>query len=92
MDEATAHKVWDVLVETAGAHERGRDEFVYHQTRKHPPTEYRFQGLLGFGGKFWSERARWRVTAYPEDMTPERKTIIEQANAALAELKTATNP
>jgi hypothetical protein len=46
--------------------------------------EYRFMGALGFGGKFWQQSMT--VTCYPEDETPERRAIIERANAALADL------
>jgi hypothetical protein len=52
-------------------------------------AEYRFQGDLGFGGKFWRNDGRWYVSAYPEDVKarPERAGIIEATNAALAELQ-----
>lgn len=50
-------------------------------------TEYRFQGNLGFGGKFWNANNRWYVTCYSEDETPERKAMIRKANERLAALR-----
>lgn len=81
-----ANAVYDVLVEHAGAAEEGREGFVYLQTNGHLP-EYRFLGSLGFGGKFWHDGGRWYVSAYREDMTPERQAAIDATNAALAALK-----
>lgn len=84
-DEANA--IWDVLVEHAGATEHGREDFVFHQTDMRT-DEYRFMGMLGFGGKFWNYNGRWYVTAYPE--TVKFGTGLQQAidatNAALAAL------
>jgi hypothetical protein len=60
-----------------------------------PPTEYRFQGALGFGGKFRlrpSGLEPHRVDCYPEDMNPTRRSIIEVTNKALSELDTADRP
>ena len=92
-----ANAVYDVLAKHCGANDAPgspdwlltpRDEFVFHQTRE-VQREYRFQGRLGFGGKFrrngWEDR--WYVDCYPEDLTPERQQMIDAANAALAELK-----
>ena len=48
--------------------------------------EYRFCGLLGFGGKFRNNGNRNDtpyVDCYQEDMTPERQAMIERANARL---------
>lgn len=50
-------------------------------------SEYRFIGSLGFGGKFWRNNGRWYVTAYREDLTPERQAVIDATNAALTALK-----
>lgn len=88
-----ANAIWDVLVEHAGASELGRSDFVDVETWQ-DCTEYRFQGSLGFGGKFWRNRDRWYVTAYPEDVRglPERQQAIDTANAALAELKQGDMP
>jgi hypothetical protein len=97
-DQADA--VYDLLVEHCGASDESgplgstsRDMFVFHQTRE-VQREYRFQGGLGFGGKFrrngWEDR--WYVDCYPEDLTPERQQMIDAANTALAELKEKVCP
>lgn len=84
MTEEQANAVYNVLVEHAGASEVQRDEFVFMHANGRC-DEYRFQGRLGFGGKFW--RRDWRVSAYPEDTTPARQAILDATNAALAELR-----
>ena len=87
-----ANAVYDVLVEHCGAsgHPDEKTNFVFHQTCK-VEREYRFQGRLGLGGKFYRDGSRdqWRVGCYREDLTPERQAMIGAANAALAELKEA---
>jgi len=78
-----AMAIFTVLVKEAGAHESGREDFVFHAISG--TTEYRFQGALGFGGKFRPET--WRVDCYPEDNTPERERMIKATNAALGLLR-----
>jgi hypothetical protein len=79
---------YDVLVQTCGASEAGREMFLAAQ----PTTEYRFIGLLGFGGKFWLNDGRVYVTCYPEDETDERRGRIAVANHLLAELVDPRQP
>lgn len=89
-----ANAIYDILVKDAGAPDgpvdgdfgTPRRDFMFHQTRE-MTWEYRFMGSLGFGGKFWNYDGRWYVTAYPEDMTPERQQVIDDTNVALAALK-----
>lgn len=85
MTEGQASAVYDVLVEHAGTHPDGREEFVFHLTRG--CTEYRFMGSLGFGGKLYVERRGWRIGCYREDLTPERAEAIRVTNEALDELR-----
>lgn len=85
LDEATAWAVYDILVAHAGATEVGRDQFFYHQTT-HRCDEYRFQGALGFGGKFRRDGDRMYVDCYPEDMTDDRRARIDATNRALDNL------
>lgn len=85
--------IYDVLVEECGAHDSGdkRREFAFHFPAC---REFRFQGALGLGGKVWAEHhinvgeisTTWKftVTCYSEDGTPERRAMIERANARLA--------
>lgn len=83
-----AQAIWDVLVEHAGASENRRDDFVTAQQRE-VVREWRFQGSLGSGGKFrrngWGDR--WYVDCYEEDATPERRSVIDAVNAAIAGLR-----
>lgn len=87
VDRAKLERIWEILKEHCGAGDFWKDNFIsvaqgwgveFHD------LEYRFQGALGFGGKIWIERnGSSRVTCYPEDETPERRRMIDAANAAL---------
>lgn len=76
--------VFDVLKNIGGAHESMRKDFIYRHTSESPCDEYRFQGKLGLGGKYW--RRENRVSCYREDETPERLRLIIELDAALAKL------
>jgi hypothetical protein len=83
--EAEASAVYDVLVRECGANEWSRTDFVYEFVSPGCDcTEWRFQGELGFGGKFYPREMR--VSCYPEDETPKRRTMVERANAALRKM------
>lgn len=87
-----ANAIYDVLVQHAGASLNAwdRENFVQLQIGNRC-DEYRFQGDLGFGGKFWRANGRWYVTAYPEDIAvrPDRQQLIDETNAALSGLLAA---
>lgn len=87
---AQAEAAYSILVEQAGASEDLRWEFVRYVLKEAGatiPREWRFQGLLGFGGKFLADHHSMPcVTCYPEDRTPERAAIIDRVNVALFEL------
>jgi hypothetical protein len=93
MTEAKAHAVYDVLVRECGASEvdrlfkPGRAEFVRAMSVAEP-VEWRFCGALGPGGKLYPGRhgEPHRVGYYSEDDTPERRAMIDRANAALKEM------
>ena len=72
--------IFDVLVTCAGAHESMRENFVH--SIQDGTREYRFQGDLGFGGKYWPETNT--VSCYSEDMTDRRRAIITDTNGHLA--------
>jgi hypothetical protein len=84
------HKVYDIL-EDIGASPNMRMAFVDGQARE-DIHEWRFMGLLGFGGKFWNEwsylneKYEWRVSCYSEDENPKREKIIEETNLKLNQL------
>lgn len=85
LSQEIANDVWNILIRECGASnsEDARSDFVWRMSHQ-DINEYRFQGFLGFGGKFWS--GRFKVTYYPEDETPEREAMVEKANAKLKEL------
>ena len=83
-----AERIWDVLIEHAGASPDEREAFVrYLTTPERFGHEYRFMGRLGFGGKLYYSPARgpW-VACYREDETDERRAIITRVNRGLADL------
>lgn len=82
LTQDAAHSVYDVLVAVCGANEARRDGFVSHYVSESPSSEWRFQGALGFGGKF--RYPRLTVDCYPEDQTPEIDAIIQKTNESLA--------
>ena len=81
-------QVYDVLVENCQASKDSFDRlnFVEAMTRDNPTREYRFMGGLGFGGKF--RYPGFTVDCYPEDCTPARQEIIDNANAVLVTMRT----
>lgn len=85
---------YTILVEECGAPETGRARFlaVSGGLRRGALGEYRFQGALGYGGKFHtrylarSDRLSASVDCSQEDETPERREMIRRANLRLAAL------
>lgn len=86
----TYSEIWDVLVEHCQASALGKAEFEGYMLANDDGSrklEYRFQGILGFGGKVWVEKGETPyVTCYPEDLTDYREVMIVRANAALKKL------
>ena len=78
------NQVFDLLVKHGGAHESMRSDFVFNHTSANPCGEYRFQGSLGFGGKYYSDKNR--VSCYSEDQNPKRLAAIQTLNSELAKL------
>jgi hypothetical protein len=86
ISEQAARSICRILKEECGATDFMLDWFI-PRLREESITEYRFQGNLGFGGKFWNANGRWYVTCYSEDETPERQEMIRKANERLADLR-----
>lgn len=95
LSESTADRIYDALVEHAGAPQRHRAHFIHTQTTEFC-SEWRFMGHLGFGGKFWRNDGRladgswgecWYVNCYGEHETVDRLAVIEATNAALSEIR-----
>lgn len=91
MTEATANKVFDLLVIGAEAPESQRLDFVYEMVKPQEDRirEWRFSGNLGYGGKYWPLTND--VTCYPEDETKDRKSIVTKLNKALYALRESVN-
>ena len=84
-----AARIWRVLVEECGCRDDLGDMhlFTHYLATEHwSGHEYRFQGDLGFGGKFYNNCGRWWVGCYPENRTPERDVMICRANERIAAL------
>lgn len=78
--------VYTILVDEAGAPAGLDDREIFIRAYcevDHPATEYRFGGLLGFGGKFWRAYDSFYITAYREDETPKTIAIRENVNVLL---------
>ena len=84
--EDFANSVYDVLVNVCGAAETMRSSFVHEYTSNHPSTEWRFQGKMGFGGKFYLRYDRMTVNCYQEDLNDAREWMRSKANEDLAAL------
>lgn len=89
MSVEQAQECYDILVRCAGAEDTTdkRQSFVYHVALADiPASEYRFQGALGFGGKFYPSQYQGDPTTvgcYAEDRNPERNQIIFETSMAL---------
>jgi len=80
-----AQKIYDLLVTIGGASENMRDSFMYHHCEnEYGCGEWRFQGKLGFGGKYYS--ARNVVDCYTEDRNQGSISIINELNEKLCNL------
>lgn len=76
--------IYSILVVFAGAHESERSSFVDYHLKGYDWKEWRFQGNLGFGGKYYERENR--VSCYREDEDEKRKEIIREVNKRLQEL------
>lgn len=86
MNTKYAHLIYDILVDECGANPEQRQAFVIAQTT-YWPSEYRFGGCLGSGGKFWNSGGNWYINCYKEDENREVNRRIDLANRRLTDLK-----
>lgn len=89
LNDDAARRVFDILVEQAGASESLWEQFaVYLTGEEENGHEFRFRGSLGRGGKLIFQRrtfgANLYVTCEPDDETPEREEIMETTNRHLS--------
>ncbi len=87
MTEYYANIVWDLLVRYAKANETQRNDFVYFMKATYRPTEYRFMGYLGFGGKIYLDKHKWGIGYYQEDASAHRDNLVININKKLEILK-----
>ncbi len=80
---------WDILVQHAGAdvEPRAKEDFLRYIRSNPEDIEYRFCGVLGFGGKFRYYQKQLYVTCYIEDETPERLEVMKKVNVLLADVR-----
>lgn len=86
MSQAEANEVYNVLTSIGGANPLTRLAFLHEFIESaNPATEWRFQGSLGFGGKFRYNQSdeSYSIDCYREDETPEINAIISEMNVAL---------
>lgn len=86
LDAEFAGKIYDILVAKCRAVEPDRYSFVHAHTERPYATEWRFCGMLGFGGKFRNHHERLYVNCYLEDEGPERLMIMAETNEAIFDL------
>lgn len=84
MNEETANKIYDVLVQLGGAYEKNREMFL-HAHLKGDIREYRFQGVFGFGGKYRVKTNR--IDYYSEDHTKPLDLLREHINEELNKIE-----
>lgn len=82
-DPDISNRVYTILVTTCGASESERKDFVHAMQRTEQLCqEWRFRGMIGFGGKFYCSDL-WCVGCYPEEEGPDSVTRIAEANEQL---------
>lgn len=81
LDDNFHKDVYDILCEHAGARIQEKTDFVLFCRTG---TEYRFQGVFGFGGKYWPKQNE--VTYYPEDRTDHLDALRDRINVLLADI------
>lgn len=92
LSEKTANRVYNVLVEHAGASndDQAREHFIQRLCHI-GSTEYRFGGALGLGGKIKNKHGQLYVLCYPEDETEERLEMIRKTNRILSDMVGGAN-
>lgn len=88
MTRTDAETIFDILVHDAGCRLSHREPFIAYLTNN-TWGEYRFQGNLGFGGKFYFGPGECRVGQYREDETPESRKAVDRINAKLQSIHAA---
>jgi hypothetical protein len=87
MNKELAQRVYAVLVDVCGASNDERSQWRFEDAFEgdHPASQYRFEGSLGYGGKFFFPS--FSVSYYCENQTPEGDETCKRANALLEPLR-----
>lgn len=90
LTEKQVSDICDLLIKQCGLSSFHAGVMPVSLVGKSFPIEYRFQGLLGFGGKIRIRYDKWYVDNYSEDRTSLRDVIIKVTNKRLARLYKAS--
>jgi hypothetical protein len=85
-------QAYEILVELGGAPPSMKSNFVHSFSTDKRTSEWRFQGKLGFGGKFWRRPNGHDVTCYTEDLTTETGKLVQTLNERIATLERNFKP
>lgn len=91
-------KAYDILVEFAGASKNHQDRLAFvsaftHTESKLRTSEWRFQGTIGFGGKFYYDGwGPMRIDCYVEERSRANAKTIETVNKKLGALPQPGHP
>lgn len=77
---------YTILVDHGRAMEFDRQSFVAYFVDNATTTEWRFQGMFGFGGKFWRNNGRHYVNYNKEDHTSRLDEALAHVNDLIAAL------
>lgn len=74
-------EIYNILINNCNADSKQLEEFVSYHIKNSMFPEWRFQGNLGFGGKYHAIFNR--VSCYSEDLNQKTLKIIEKTNLEL---------
>jgi hypothetical protein len=79
------NRVWEILVDNFKANDRDKESFISYMSEPNDNKEFRFCGILGFGGKLYKNCNGLYVSYYAENSTPELEELVEKVNKTLKE-------
>lgn len=78
-------EIYNILIKNCKADLNELENFVLYHVKNTMYPEWRFQGNLGFGGKYYANNNR--VSCYSEDLNKYTLKIIEKTNLELEKCK-----
>jgi len=89
-DSRTSRKereIWRILKNQCGAHQSLEYSFIdFYRKNYDKCNEFRFGGILGFGGKLYTNKGKAYVGCYSEDCDEGRSMLITEVNNKLGEI------